>query len=90
MCPRVKKTVPTVAPSKLPWFWVGVKSLDKTVCVTDVINSHIRYGTLVTKELLSEVTQIDNKNVVWKYIDAKTLEEKEFPSQGIVIEDDVC
>lgn len=87
LCPRAKRHMPDVPASKLPWFWVGAKILDNTVCVTDVVNNHIKYGTIVTSKLLSEITHIDD-NAIWKYIDAKTLEEKDFPPDGILIDDD--
>jgi hypothetical protein len=87
LCPHVKREMPSVPISKLPWFWVGAKLSDKIVCVTDLVNNHVKYGTTVTSKLLSEVTDI-HENATWKYIDAKTLEEKDFPPDGIVIEDD--
>jgi hypothetical protein len=87
LCPHTKRHIPDVPANKLPWFWVGATILDSTICVTDVINNHVKYGTIVTSKLLSEITHIDD-SAVWKYIDAKTLEEKDFPPDGIVIEDD--
>ena len=88
LCPRVKREMPVVPSNKLPWFWVGVKIFDKTVCVTDIINNNVKYGSHVTSTLLSELTHITDKDAIWKYVDVKTLEEKEFPSEGIVIDDD--
>lgn len=41
----------------------------------------------VTTEWLDIVT--GETSVTWKYLDAKTLEEKEFPSEGFVIDDPV-
>jgi len=87
LCPHTKREMPVVPMSKLPWFWVGAKCSDKTICVTDIVNKHVRYGIPITSTLLSELTHI-NDSAIWKYIDAKTLEEKDFPPDGIVIEDD--
>lgn len=87
LCPHTKRDMPVIPLSKLPWFWVGAKHCDKTVCVTDIINKHVRYGIPITSTLLSELTHID-EDAIWKYVDSKTLEEKEFPPEGIVIEDD--
>jgi hypothetical protein len=88
LCPHTKRDVPSVPINKLPWFWIGVKVLDTTTCVTDIINNHVKYGTIVTSELLSELTHVNDRDAIWKYVDSKTLEEKEFPPEGIVIEDD--
>jgi len=88
LCPHVKREMPTVPSSKLPWFWIGVKTSEEVICVTDIINNNVKYGTRVTSKLLNELTDITDKNAVWKYVDAKTLEEKEFPPEGIVIDDD--
>lgn len=87
ICPHTKREMPVVPASKLPWFWVGAKRYDKTICVTDIVNKHVRYGVPITSKLLSELTHIDDDSI-WKYVDSKTLEEKEFPPEGIVIDDD--
>jgi hypothetical protein len=88
LCPHVKRIVPIIPANKLPWFWIGTTIYNNTVTVTEVVNTHIRYGIPITPELLSEITHINNKDAIWKYVDSKTLEEKEFPPEGIVIEDD--
>lgn len=87
VCPRVKRDLSVVPVSKLPWFWVGATVSENTICVTDIVNNNVKYGTTVTSKLLSELTHID-EHANWKYIDAKTLEEKDFPPEGIVIGDD--
>lgn len=70
----------------LPWFWIGMVYPDKTsITVTDIINCKIRYGMRVTPEYLTKATGYTKG--VWMYIDSKTLEEREFPSEGFVIED---
>lgn len=87
LCPNAKRNMPFIPVNRLPWFWVGAKRDVETVTVTDIINNYVKYGIPVTSKLLSELTNI-NEDVVWKYIDSKTLEEKDFPPEGILIEDD--
>jgi len=87
LCPHTKREMPAIPASKLPWFWIGTTFLDETISITDIVNKHVKYGIPITSKLLSEITDI-GENAIWTYIDAKTLEEKEFPPEGIVIEDD--
>jgi hypothetical protein len=49
------------------------------------VNDSLDYGLNVTPDWLEIVTGA--KNVTWKYLDSKTLEEKDFPSEGFVIDD---
>jgi hypothetical protein len=80
--PYVKKGVHK---DSLPWFWLGAVYTDNDPTdVTDVINKSLTYGTHVTHEYLRIVSGLDG--AVWKYIDSKTLEEKDFPSEGFIIE----
>ena len=66
----------------LPWLWLGAVFPGKTYDIDiDIIS-----GTLVTPEYLEFVTGY--KPTVWKYLDAKTLEEKDFPSEGFLIKDE--
>lgn len=81
--PVVRPQVPT---SKLPWFWIGAELSTKTTeTVTDVVNQYVRYGNKITPEFLQEVTGYTDV-ITWKYVDVITLEEKEFPPGGFVIE----
>jgi hypothetical protein len=86
-CPRdvpVKEIF--VDKSSLPWFWIGLKyDDDKSISVTEVINSSIYPGTRVTCETLSQITGF--KDGVWRYVDSQTLEELDFPSDGFIIKD---
>ncbi len=76
----------TVPPHRLPWFWIGAEYPNKlTDSVTDMVNQFVTDGVRVDAAFLSEITGI--RNATWKYMDAITLEEKEFPSEGIVIND---
>lgn len=72
--------------SRLPWLWIGGITGDDTIDYTLEVNDTITHGMLVTKEWLEEVT--DASPTVWKYLDPKSLEEKDFPSEGFVIEED--
>lgn len=79
----VKTTIHT---DSLPWFWIGAVFDDnEPVTVTDIINRSLERGICVTPEYLRIITGIDG--ATWKYMDAKTLEEKDFPSDGFIIED---
>jgi hypothetical protein len=73
--------VPT---NRLPWFWIGARVGDKTHTVTEMINQHVRYNQKIDPSFLKGVTGFENAE--WLYMDTVTLEEKEFPSAGIVID----
>jgi hypothetical protein len=81
-----KTEEPAVPVSTLPWLWVGAKYPDGvTVDYTNEVNKNIEFGVHITPEWLDDV--FDLKDVTWRYLDSKTLEEKEFPSTGFVIDD---
>lgn len=71
--------------SQLPWLWIGGVTGEDTVDYTAKINDTITYGMVVTTEWLEEVT--DAAPTTWKYLDPKSLEEKDFPPDGFVIND---
>ena len=71
--------------NKLPWFWIGAKLPTRTESVTDMVNQYVRYGNRITPDFLTEITGYTDV-IAWKYIDVETLEEKDFPSQGFLIE----
>jgi hypothetical protein len=77
----------TVPVSKLPWMWIGAMYAESEPCVdcTYMVDPMITYGMTVTTEWLENITGYTP--VTWKYLDSKSLEEKEFPSSGIVIDD---
>jgi hypothetical protein len=79
----VKKIVTSreVPASKIPWVWIGANS----ETVTDIVNKELKFGK-IDKKILENITGL--KDVTWKYIDSKTLEEVEFPPDGILIKDD--
>lgn len=76
----------TVHSDSLPWFWIGLYRHDGTIITyTETINSCIEYGICVTPAFLSAVTA--EYDGVWRYVDSKTLEEKDFTSEGLIIEE---
>jgi hypothetical protein len=82
----VKPTDNFVPVSILPWLWVGSKNENGTVFDhTNDVNELVEFGLRVTPKWLNTV--FDTSNVTWRYLDSKTLEEKDFPSAGFVIDD---
>ena len=70
----------------IPWLWVGAVAKDNVgYTVTNEVNHSINYGTHVTPAYLESVTGIPDV-IGWKYLDPKELEEKDFPSEGFLIE----
>ena len=85
LCPKSRKIKSDIPAHNLPWVWVGANLDNNVETVTEVVNRYIQYGKPITPMFLKEVTGYDTNS--WKYIDAITLEEKEFPLEGIVIKD---
>lgn len=54
--------------------------------VTDVLNYAVTYNQIIDTSYLEELTQLGGGK--WTYIDSLTLEQKDFPRSGFVIEDD--
>ena len=72
--------------SDIPWLWIGATTSDDiTTTVTLTVNRSLTYGTRVTPEYLSKVTDM-NDVVHWSYLDPQELVEKDFPSEGFLIE----
>lgn len=70
----------------IPWLWVGaVDKYDGIYAVTNEVNHSIDYGTHVTPTYLKYVTGIPDV-IGWKYLDPMELVEKDFPSEGFLIE----
>lgn len=82
-CPEAERKRKVINP---PWFWIGAYNDNGVISVTEIVNNSLTDGCLVDISYLESTTGF--KDVQWKYIDIITLEEKEFPSTGIVIEDD--
>ena len=86
-CPRKKRGEDVVPSSNLPWLWIGaVYPTGEVKDVTEDVNRYTNYGMRLTPKLL-ELILLDKTPVVWKYLDTKTLEEKEFPSEGFLIDE---
>lgn len=75
---------------KLPWFWIGVKLHgSKVMTVTDEVNTFIGDGDRINKEYIAECIGLDARVIQGcYYLDSKTLEEKEFPPEGLTISND--
>ena len=83
LCPRRIDDRKQVNIDDIPWLWVGVKYHDQGIdSVTEIVNKNISYDMVVTREWLSGITKADG---IFEYIDAKTLEVKVFPSEGLII-----
>ena len=69
-----------------PWFFIGsydsAKSLQDNTCEMD---DYIYPGNVITLDLLRHLFPGTQR---WVYIDPKTFEETDFPSEGIVIQHD--
>ena len=85
LCPETRKEKTEIKSSNFPWFWIGAQFEDRTEPVTNIVNTYAISGCLVNSDFLRSVTGY--KPLAWKYMDAITLEEKEVPSEGILIED---
>lgn len=84
LCPQQRQYAEVPA-NKLPWFWIGTTQFDdKTISVTELVNKVVRYNDRVTPQMLREITGYNTCK--WRYVDPSTLEEKDFPPSGIVIE----
>lgn len=83
LCPRIASEHKGVHPTDIPWLWIGtVNSLGQSIAWTSIVNERLEYGDHVTINYLSELTGVYER---WRYIDIQTLEEKDFPSEGITI-----
>ena len=73
---HVKQEVPV---TKIPWLSIGTTHQSHT----ELINKNLKFG-VIDKLFLEKVT--GDYSGSWSYLDSTTLEEKEFPSSGILIE----
>ena len=82
-CHTIGFTPPSPPP---PWFFIGcydsAKSLEDK---TSEMDDYIYPGNIITLKLLKDLFPGTQR---WVYIDPKTFEETEFPSEGIVIGDE--
>jgi len=86
-CSRKKRDENVVPSSNLPWLWIGATYDNGNVkdC-TEEVNKVVTYGMHINTRLLNFIIS-DDRPVSWKYLDTKTLEYKEFPSTGLVIDE---
>jgi len=80
------KTLEITTPlPEFPWLTLAAIRGDNEIDVTDIVNSKVDKGQLVTPIWLSEIC--DEKDVdTWEYIDSLTFEVCEIPSDGLVNE----
>jgi hypothetical protein len=72
---------------KVPWLWVGAEvSPGYFLSVTDVVNANVECGTIVDSDFLESITSL-NDVISWRFLNAETLKEEEFPLTGIVIQE---
>jgi len=85
LCPmRIQKDIMV---KKVPWLWIGAEvTPGNFLSVTDIVNEYVENGNTVDVEFLESVTNMQNI-ISWKYLDAETLKEQEFPLIGIVIKE---
>lgn len=77
-----------ISTSRLPWLWIGVELPNgKIETITELVNTSIDVGDVITPKFLEELTNIQGAKR-WVYLDARTLNEQEFPAEGLVIKDD--
>jgi len=69
-----------------PWLLIGYGSPDNLNDCTDFFNCLIAYDNKITPKLLSFMKELP-EDTKWYYMNPKTFELAEFPSDGIVIED---
>ena len=65
--------------------WIGgYNSSGKLVDITEHINDVACYDEIIDDDFLYTSTHMYDVEQ-WMYIDAKTLEQKEFPTEGFII-----
>lgn len=72
--------------ARCPWIWVGDK--DTEIDLTRTFHKFLVPGNCIEIDLVTKLIHLTpTSNLI--YIDAKTFEERKFPGDGIVIEEDV-
>lgn len=62
-----------------PWIWIGCGETD----YTERLSQYVVYGNWISLPLLHELFP---EEVEWSYISSKTLDKKDFPSDGFRIQ----
>jgi len=75
---------------KLPWMWIGAVYSHQTVSMGHIVDNRIHPGMRITTAELDRMAEFEDVYPErWVYLDPETLEEKDFPSEGFVIEDEL-
>ena len=70
-----------------PWLWIGMEMNDGTIIdKTEEVQQLIDNGFRINLESIDENINVSNIKRYF-YLDAKTLNEEEFPPEGLVIND---
>lgn len=69
--------------------WLGIGDEDTEIDLTRTFNKFLVPGNRIQLDLIEKLIHITEKTKL-NYIDAKTLEMKKFPGDGILIEEDVA
>ena len=73
-------------PAQAPWFFIGyIAENGTTVDCTETLNHIVVSGNRVTVPILRLV--VDSPAEKWVYVNPKTFDQVEFPSEGILIGD---
>jgi hypothetical protein len=85
-----QEVVHQITMKKLPWLWIGAICSHEKLSMGHIVDQHIHPGMRVTTGELNKIADYAHIHPEkWIYLDAETLEEKEFPSEGFVIEDEL-
>jgi len=75
-------------PPSPPWFYIGYVEEDGTsIDCTAVLDHLVVYGNRVIPDILHHVMPV-SKGKTWVYVNPKTFDQMEFPSEGILIGED--
>ena len=74
-----------IPPPQYPWLSISAVRDDEEVDVTDIVNSKVEVGQILTPDWLSEITNETNVSR-WEYVSSLTFEVGEITSDGVVNE----
>jgi hypothetical protein len=80
----MKKTL-TMRKGKTPWIWIGDITAEREL--TSEMQKFIVHGNVIKYELLNQLMDFHIDTQI-RYMDSTSLEFKDFPEDGIVIEED--
>jgi hypothetical protein len=70
-----------------PWLWIGIELYDGTIIDrTEEVQNLLDRGFPVTLESIDDSVNVENVKRYF-YLDTKTLNEEEFPPEGLLIND---